>query len=123
MAQNKILNIQPQYIPAAVGNLLNCNVTSVAGPVGFTMTQPYLVIKHVRILNSGGTTQTVTMYKGATGGSAGGTQVFFAAFQLAAGQFQDWYGQLRCDSGDFITGIATTVSTVIVEFDAEIGVS
>ena len=51
MAGNKILNVEPQYVASAAGNLLNPNVTAVTGPVGFTMTQPYHVIKHVRITN------------------------------------------------------------------------
>lgn len=123
MAQNKILNIQPQYVPNAAGNLLNPNVTSVAGPVGFTMTQPYLIVKHVRITNKDTSPRVVTFYKGATGGSAGGTEVFFANYSLPAQSFQDWYGQMRVDSADFISGICDAASKVTIEFDAEIGVS
>jgi hypothetical protein len=41
MAQNKILNIQPIALTAVLTtNILNPALTSVAGPVGLTMTQP-----------------------------------------------------------------------------------
>lgn len=123
MAQNKILNVEPQYVPNVAGNLLNPNITSLSGPVGFSATQPYLVIKHVRIQNKDTSTRTVTFYKGATGGSAGGTEVFFANYALSAGQFQDWYGAMRVDAADFITGICDAASKVTITFDCEIGFS
>lgn len=123
MAGNKILNVQPQYVANAAGNLLNPNVTSVAGPVGFTMTQPYLIIKHVRITNKDSAAHTVSFWKGATGGSAGGTEVFWASYSLAANSYQDWYGQMRVDSADFITGSADLASKVTITFDCEIGVA
>ncbi len=123
MAQNKILNVPQQYVPASAGNLLNPALGSVSGPVGFTMTQPYLIVKHVRITNKDTSAHSVTFYKGATGGSTGGTEVFFANYSLAAQSFQDWYGSLRVDAADFITGIAAVASQIGVEFDCEIGVS
>jgi len=123
MAQNKILNIPQQFIPVSVANLLNPALGSVAGPVGFTMTQPYLIIKHVRVTNIDTATRTISCYKGATGGSAAGTQVFWGNQQIAAQSYLDWYGQLRVDSADFITGVCDVASKVVIEFDAEIGVA
>ena len=123
MAGNKILNVQPQFVASAAGNLLNPNVTAVTGPVGFTMTQPYLIIKHVRITNNDSASHTVSFWKGATGAHAGGTEVFFANYALAAGAYQDWYGQMRVDSADFITGSADASQKVTITFDCEIGVS
>ena len=123
MAGNKILNVQPQYVASAAGNLLNPNVTAVTGPVGFTMTQPYLVIKHVRITNKDSAAHTLTFWKGATGGSAGGKEVFWGSYSLAANSYQDWYGQMRVDSADFITGSADASQKVTITFDCEIGVS
>jgi len=125
MAPNKILNIQPQFVPSAAGNLLNCNITSVAGPVGFTATQPYLIVTHVRVTNNdSGASHTVKLFKGATGGSAAGTEIFWAGgAALSASNWLDWFGKVRFDSADFLTGIADVASKVTIEIDAEIGFS
>jgi hypothetical protein len=125
MAQNKFLNIQPQFVPAAAGNLLNCNITSVVGPVGFTATQPYLLVTHVRVTNNdNAATHTVKLFKGATSGSAAGTEVFWAGgATLSVAGWLDWFGTVRFDSADFLTGIADTASKVTIEIDAEIGFS
>lgn len=130
MASNKILNIQPQFVPAAAGNLLNPTITTLTGPVGFTATQPYLIITHIRVTNNdAAAAHTVKLFKGATGGSAAGTEVIWAGGAsipaAAAGNqpWLDWYGKLRVDAADFITGVADIASKVTIEFDAEIGFS
>jgi hypothetical protein len=120
---NKVVNFPPVNIPAAATNLLNCNITSVAGPVGYTQTQPYLLVKHIRITNKDTVTRTVTLYKGATGGSAAGTEFAFAAQQIPAGQPIDWYGNQRFDAADFLTGISDLTAKCTIEIDAEIALS
>jgi hypothetical protein len=123
--QNKILNIQPQFVPSAAGNLLNCNITSLAGPVGFTATEPYIVVTHVRVTNNDNTvTHTVKLFKGLTGGSAAGTEVFWAGgAQIPVAGWLDWNGRMRFDAADFLTGIADVASKVTIQIDAEIGFS
>lgn len=123
MAANKILNVEPQYVPNAVGNLLNSAITSLAGPVGYTQTQPYIILKHIRLQNKDNVNHVVTLYKGATGGSAGGTEFAFAGVSVPAGSFLDWYGQARFDSADFLTGVADLASKVIITMEGEIGLS
>lgn len=123
MAANKTLNIQPQFIPNAAGNLLNCNITSLAGPVGFTMTQPYILISHMRVTNNDASAHVITTYKGATGGSAAGTAVAFDHLSIAGGAYADWYGKLRLDAADFLSGVCDSASKCTIEIDAEIGVS
>lgn len=130
MALNKILNIQPQFVPNPVGNLLNPAITSLAGPVGFAATQPYLIVTHVRVTNNDAAgAHTVKLFKGATGGSAAGTEVMWAGGAsipaAAAGNqnWLDWNGKMRFDSADFLTGLADVASKVTIEIDAEIGFS
>jgi len=123
MAQNKKLNVEPIAVPTAVGNLLNCGITSLAGPVGFTMTQPYLLIKHIRALNYAGSASTLTLYKGATGASAAGTQYEVGGVSIPANSYIDIYpADSRFDSGDFLTGIASQAG-VVLNIAAEIGVA
>jgi hypothetical protein len=123
MAQNKILNIEPIAVPNAVGNLLNGGITSLAGPIGYTQTQPYLILKHIRAINKTAGPVSLTLYKGATGGSAAGTEFAFVAVTIPANSALDWYGQTRFDSVDFLTGVAGAATSIVLNIDAEIGVS
>jgi hypothetical protein len=121
--QNKKLNIPPVAIPTTAGNLLNCNVTSLSGPVGFTMTQPYLLIKWIRLINTTGAAITVSLYKGATGGSTAGTQLGVGATSIGANSYADIYpADARFDAADFLTGVASATG-VVANITGEIGVS
>ena len=122
MAQTKRLNIPPIAVATAAGNLLNCAVTSLAGPVGFTMTQPYLLIRWIRVNNYAATATTVTLYKGATGASAAGTQFAVPGVSIPANSSIDVYcADARFDSGDFLTGVASQTG-IVLNISADIGV-
>jgi hypothetical protein len=121
MASNKILNVPAAYISNAAANLFN--VGTATGGVGFTSTNPYAILKHIRISNKTAGAVSVTLYKGATGGSAGGTEFAFAGVSIPANSYVDWYGQARFDSADFLTGIAGAASSLIIEMDGEIGIA
>jgi hypothetical protein len=119
--QNKPANIQPIAVAAAVANVLNCAITSLAGPVGMTHSQPYLLVTHVRAVNKTAAPRTISMYKGATGASAAGTEWNWTGKVIPANDAIDWYGRQRLDSADFLTAVADIVSGVVLEFDAEVG--
>jgi hypothetical protein len=124
MAANKRLNIEPIAVPATVTNLLNCAIASLSGPVGYTQTQPYLIVKHIAVVNNDSSAHTLTLYKGATGASAAGTQFGAAGLSIPANTtVQVFYGEHRFDSGDFLTGIADTASKLVLNIDAEIGLA
>jgi hypothetical protein len=124
MAQNKLINIQPVALTTTLTtNILNCNITSVAGPVGFTMTQPYLLIKHVRITNKTTAAATFSLWKGATAANAAGTEIIGTGLSVAPNSSYDWYGLLRLDAADFIVGGAGTATALTISFEGEIGVS
>lgn len=120
MAANKTINIQPVAIPVAVGNLLNCAITSLSGPVGLSLTQPYLIINHMRIINYSGSAISVTLYKGASGGSAAGTQIL-GGVSIPANSYIDVYGKLRLDSTDFLTGVASAANAAVLQAEGEVG--
>ena len=75
-------------------NVLNPNITSVAGPVGFTMNQPYIILRHIRVVNKTVSAATVSLWLGATGGNVAGTEVIWQATSCPANSFLDWYGLL-----------------------------
>lgn len=108
-------------IPAAAGNLLNGALTSLAGPVGITYTQPRLYLTHIRIVNKSASAIPFTLYVGATGGSAAGTEFGFGANSVPANSYVDWYGEFEMDSTDFLTGIAGTVTTLVANIEYAAG--
>jgi hypothetical protein len=123
MAANKLIRFGPAALSNAAANIVNPVITSLAGVTGFTMTQPYVIIRHIRLVNKTGSAATATLYVGATGGSAAGTEFLGTAISIAANSFLDWYGLLRLDSADYLTGLASAASTITFEAEGEIGVS
>lgn len=121
--QNKRLNIQLISVGATVTNLLNCAIASLTGPVGMAATQPYLLISQIRVTNNDTAAHTLNLYKGATGASAAGTELAKALSIPASSFMTIFYGSLRMDSGDFLTGSADTAAKLVLQIDAEIGFS
>jgi hypothetical protein len=122
MAANKIIRFGPVAMSATLTtNIINGNVTSLAGPVGFTMTQPYLVLRHIRIVNKTAGAVTFSLWLGATGGNAAGTEVIGNALSVAANSAFDWYGMLRLDAADFLVGGASAGTSLTFEAEGEIG--
>jgi hypothetical protein len=123
MAQNKKIRFGPTAITNAASNMVNPNVTSIAGPVGFTMTQPYVLLNHIRVVNKTTSAHTVSMFIGATNGSAAGTEFLGSALSIPANAAIDWYGVLRLDVADFLTALADANTALVFQADGEIGVS
>ena len=122
MAANKIIRFGPvAMVTGSTPNLVNPNVTSLAGPVGFTMTQPYVIIRHIRLVNKTAGAITVSLYVGATAAAAAGTEFLGTALSIAANSFVDWYGLLRLDAADFLTGSASANTSITFEAEGEIG--
>src|SRR5512147_171050 len=124
MAQNKTFRFGPVAMSNTLTtNILNPAVTSLAGPVGFTMTQPYLIIKHIRIVNKTAGAVTFSLWLGATGGNAAGTEVIGQGYSVAANSAYDWYGMLRLDAADFLVGGASAATSLSIEGEGEVGIS
>jgi hypothetical protein len=124
MAANKIINIEPIALTTTLTtNILNCAITSLAGPIGYTQTQPYLVLRHVRVTNKTGTAATFSLWKGATGANVAGTEIIGTGVSVPANSSYDFYGIIRLDSGDFIVGGAGTATALTFTAEGEIGVS
>jgi hypothetical protein len=122
MASNKIFRFGPAAVSSSVANILNPTVTSLSGPVGFTMTQPYLVVRHIRIVNKTAASVNFSGYIGATGASAAGTEFLGTLLPIAAYSAYDWYGMVRLDAADFFTGIASAATSLTIQGEGEIGI-
>jgi len=97
----------PAYIAAAAANIYNPPAAQ------------YAVVRHIHIANRGAAASTFTMFIGATGGSAAGTEVFKDVNVAIAGYF-DWYGTLRLDVADFLTGLASVASSLVIVLEGEL---
>src|SRR6266446_9581572 len=121
MAANKLFRFGPVAMSATLTtNILNPTITSLSGPVGYTQTQPYLIIRHMRIVNKTGGAVTFSLYLGATGANAAGTEVIGTALSVAANSAYDWYGALRLDAADFLVGGASAGTSLTIEGEGEI---
>lgn len=124
MASNKIIRMGPVALSNTLTtNIVNPTITSLAGPVGYTQTQPYLVIRHVRIVNKTAGAVTFSLWLGATGANTAGTEVIGNALSVAANSAFDWYGMLRLDAADFLVGGASAATSLTFEAEGEIGIS
>jgi hypothetical protein len=124
MAANKIIRFGPVALSATLTtNIINPNVTSLSGPVGFTMTQPYVILKHVRIVNKTSGAVTFSLWIGATGGNVAGTEFIGNGLSVAANSSFDWYGSVRLDAADFLVGGASAGTSLTFEAEGEIGLS
>jgi len=122
MAANKIIRFGPVALTTTLTtNIINPAITSLAGPVGYTQTQPYLVLRHIRIVNKTGTAATFSLYIGATGGNVAGTEFMGTAQSVPANSYVDWYGMVRLDAADFLVGGAGTATALTLEGEGEIG--
>jgi hypothetical protein len=97
----------PAYIASSVTNIYT--------PAASTI---YTVIRHIHVANKDSSARTFTLYVGGTGGSTGGTELF-KDVSVAVGGYFDWYGLLRMDSTDFLTGIASSASTLVIVVEGE----
>ncbi len=124
MAANKIVRFGPVALSNTLTtNILNPTITSLSGIVGFTMTQPYLIVRHIRIVNKTAGAVTFSLYLGASVTNAAGTEVIGTALSVAANSSYDWYGQMRLDTADFLVGGAGAATSLTIEGEMEVGVS
>jgi hypothetical protein len=115
--------------PIALTTTLTTNIlnppTAAGGTNGGSSAQ-YILLKHIRIVNKTGSAATVSLWIGATGANAAGTEFAWQATSCAANSFLDWFAGapgLRLDSADFLVGGAGTATALSIEAEGEIGVS
>lgn len=124
MAQNKVFGFGPVALTTTLTtNILNPAVTSMSGPVGVTIGQPYVIVRRIRIVNKTASAATFTLYIGATGANTAGTEFLGVGQSVAANSSFEWYGAKRLDSTQFLVGGSGTATALTIEGDIEIGIS
>ncbi len=121
MASNKTFRFGPVALGAAVADLLNPPDTT--GGVGTGTPGTYVVLRHIQIVNRTASAAVFSLYLGATGASASGTEVVGSGKSVAANSTEHWYGAMRLDVADFLTGNSGTTSALVVTGEGEIGIA
>ena len=102
-------------------NLLN-PATATGGVNGGSAAQ-YIVLKHLRILNKTAGAVTFSLWIGATGANAAGTEFWGTAMSIAANSYVDYYGYVLLTSTDFLVGGASANTSLTIQGEGEIGVA
>lgn len=79
----------------------------------------YTVIRKMHFANITAAPVTIRIYIGATGGSAAGTQLYYD-YSIAANSEFNVYGALRLNSTDFLSGLASAPSAIVVTLEGEL---
>jgi hypothetical protein len=122
MASNKTFRLGP----LALGTTLTTNLLNppgASGGVNAGSSAQYIILKHVRITNKTASAATFSLWLGATGANAAGTEVIGTAQTVPANSSYDWYGLLRIDAADFLVGGAGTATALTISGEGEIGVA
>ncbi len=122
--QQKPFRFGPLALTNAAANILNPGTTT--GGVNSTAS-PYgnlrIILTHIRLVNKTSGAVTASLYVGATGASAAGTEFLGTAVSIAANSYLDWYGRMPLDVADFLTGLASANTSITIEGEGEIGVA
>lgn len=120
--QNKRFRFGPIALTTTLTtNLLNPAAAS--GGVNAGSSGQYIILRHIRILNKTGNAATFTLYIGATGANTAGTEFMGVSRSVAANSAEDWYGEVRLDTTDFLVGGAGTTTALTIQGEGEVGVA
>lgn len=98
----------PAYLAAAAADIYT--------PAAATI---YTVIRHIHIANKTAGAVTFLLYVGATGGSAAGTELF-GSKSVAAYDVYDYYCTLKLLSTEFLSGLASAATSLVITVEGEL---
>lgn len=123
MAANKLVRFGPVALTTTLTtNVLNPGTTTGGTGMPATSTNLYFVIYHIRISNKTASAATFSLWIGATGANAAGTEFMGTGKSVPANDYIDWYGRLTLDVADFLVGGSGTETALTFEAEGEIGV-
>jgi hypothetical protein len=124
MASNKLIRIGPVALTTTLTtNIYNPPALSGGVVAGTSNTNTYVIFRHIRIVNKTSSAATFSLYIGATGANAAGTEFMGIAQSVPANSYVDWYGVLRLDAADFLVGGAGTATALTFQAEGEIGIA
>ena len=119
-------NKKEVFGPVALSATLTTNIVAPAAAgasaVGYTATADYLLISHIRLVNKTNASHTVTLYKGATGANAAGTELCLAKVVPANDYIDMFFAPFRLEgTNGFIVGGADAGTAITFIAFGEIG--
>ena len=109
---------QVRFGPVALSATLTTNVLNpptLTGGAGLAGTSTVrFVLTHLHVVNKTAGAVTFSLWLGATGANAAGTELFNGK-SVAANDVYDWYGELPFDAADFLVGGASAGTSLTVE--------
>ena len=123
--QNKPFKLGPLALTTTLTtNILNTGAGARATPpVGFVDTVSYIKLYRIRIVNKTASAATFSLWEGATGANAAGTELIGTGYSIPANSGQDFFGPWLFYSADFLVGGSNTATALTLEASGEIGVS
>jgi hypothetical protein len=123
MASNRPLLVGPVALSnTTTTNIFNPPTTTGGVGVSADITATVALIRHVRISNKTSAPVSVSLWLGATGANAAGTEFLWTGYSVPANSYVDAYGGWRITSSQFIVGGAGAATSLTFEADGEIGV-
>jgi hypothetical protein len=120
--QNKKFKFGPVALTTTMTtNILNPPATS--GGTGAGAPTIRIILKHIAIVNKTASPATFSLWLGATGVNAAGTEVIGTGKVVAANDTYHWYGELPVDVADFLVGGAGTATALTIQGEGEIGIA
>jgi hypothetical protein len=126
---SKPFRFGPQALSNAAANILNPGTTTggVLNGSNFQSSVVYvnlrIIVRHIRIVNKTAGAVTFSLYIGATGGSAAGTEFMGTAVSVPANSYVDWYGAVPLFIADFLTGLASAATSLTIEGEGDLDVA
>lgn len=99
--------------PVAMSNTLTTNIYNQGSAL------VYDVVTHIHIVNKTAGAVSFSLWLGATGANAAGTEIGGIGRSVAANSAFDWYGRLRMDSTDFLVGGAGAATSLAITVEGE----
>ena len=100
--------------PLALTTTLTTNVYQGGGGSALI----YDLIRHIHLVNKTASAVTVSLWLGATGANAAGTEIF-NGLSIAANSTYDYYCYLKMTSSDFLVGGSNTTTAVTIYGEGE----
>lgn len=99
------LTAGPAYLTGSAANVSGVNPSA----------NTYHLVRHIHLTNTDTSTRTVTLYKGATGGSTAGTEIC-KDLSIAAKANADLYFPAgdKYTTSDFLSGLSDSASKVVI---------
>lgn len=111
--------------PVALTSTLTTNIwnpPTTTGGVGCGTPNTYVLLKAVTVTNKTASAATFSLWRGATGANAAGTEIR-TAYVVAANSSYTIYEPIRLDPADFLVGGASANTTLTIYASAEFGIA